>query len=72
MQTTKVVRSIRDLKVGQTIMAGIRKRKATITAISDRDPGKSPIKGGKILHLSGAHDMTMLEGDRITVVEAQA
>ncbi len=57
-----------QLKPGQTIMAGIPERKAVITAISDRDPGRSPVKGGKVLHLSGAHDMTMFEYDRVAVV----
>lgn len=61
-------KSASELNVGDTVLAGIPERRAVVTGFSERDPGRSPVKGGIVLHLSGAHDMTMFESDRVAVV----
>lgn len=63
------VRLLGHLNPGDTVLAGIPKRRAVITGFSPRDPGRSPVKGGTVVHLSGAHDMTMFDSDTLSVVE---
>ena len=50
-----------QLKPGDVVQIGYKQ--ATITGFSDRSQGRSPIKGGRIVHLAGAHDVSSLCGD---------
>ena len=53
--------SASKLQLGDVIQIG--SKQATITGFSDRSQGRSPIKGGRIVHLAGAHDVSSLCGD---------
>ena len=58
-----------QLEVGDVVLAGVPLREATVLGFSERDPGNSPVRGGTVVHLSGAHDVTVFKYQRLQVVE---
>ena len=52
-----------ELCPGDVILAGLNDRPATITGFSERQAGSSPVKGGVVIHLSGAPNMSAFPRD---------